>query len=182
MRSHRTSEVVQLHVVGRDDTALHRRNVMREERAERVDVTERATRFPLERGAHRFAVVFEQIQTVTIAERPELAQCAGVAQDADGHDHSRSRRQRLLELGDVHVQRRQVDIDEPKPKAVLLQRVVGGRPGNRWDDDLVTSLQGSLLLVEECGDSHKVGRRSRADHQCVPDAELPREVLFELLH
>ena len=182
VRAQRARQMSELGVVGGDNATLHRRDVVREEGTERVDVTERAARLPAERGSHRLAVVLQQVEAVAIAECSQHVEGARIAEDADGNDHARARGQRSRKLRHVDVQRVQIDVNEAEPQPVLLQRIVRGRPRNRGDDDLITSLQGSLLLVEECGDSHQVGRRSRADHQRVLDAELPREVLFKLLH
>ena len=107
MIANRPREVIDLRVVGHQQPAFHRRNVMREERAERVDVAERAARPAVQAGAHRLAVVFEEVEAVRVAERAHHVERRRIAEDADRDDHPRARRQRRLELRHVHVERLQ---------------------------------------------------------------------------
>jgi hypothetical protein len=57
-----------------------------------------------------------------------------------------ARGRRLLELCDVDVERVELDIDKAQPQAVLLQQVIGRRPGDRRDDDLVALGGGGQLV------------------------------------
>ena len=142
----RARQMVDLRVVGHQQPAFHRRDVMGVERAERVDVAERAARAGRSRLAPSDSQLSsKKIQAVRVAEaRACTSSARRVAEDADGHDHPRARRQRRLELRDVHVERVELDVDEPQLQAVLLQRMEGRRPRDRGHDDFVAALQRTL--------------------------------------
>ena len=123
VRAQRARQMSELGVVGGDNATLHCRDVVREEGAERVDVTERAARLAAQRGSHRLAVVLQQVEAVAIAECSQHVEGARIAEDADGNDHARARGQRSRKLRHVDVQRVQIDVDEAEPQPVLLQRM-----------------------------------------------------------
>src|SRR5215217_8744818 len=96
---------------------------MRVERAERIDVTKGAARFPVQVGPERLAVVFEQDQIVRVAKRANLIECRWIPENAYGDDHSCARRERRVESRDIHVERVELDVNEPKLQPILLQRM-----------------------------------------------------------
>ena len=83
----------------------------------------------------------KKIEAVRVAERAHDVERRRVAEDADGHHHPRPRRQRRFELRHVHVQRVELDVDEPQLQPVLLQRMEGRRPRDGRHDDFVAALQ-----------------------------------------
>src|SRR6185503_20527671 len=70
-------------------------------------------------------------------------------------------------------------VNEPETQSVLLQRVIGRGPGNRRDDDLVPTLQGTIPFVAQGGDAYEVGRRAGVDHDGVRHPELGGERFLE---
>ena len=178
----RAHDVGQLAVVAEHHAAFHRRDVMREEKAEGVEATERPGLPATELGIHRFAIVLDEVEAMTVGEIPDHVQRARIAEDADPDDQARARRQRLGQLRDVHVERLQFDIDEAQLQPVLLQRVIGGAPGNGRDDHLVAALQRPVLLEEQRGHGNQVCRGARVGHHRVLAAEIAGELVLESLY
>ena len=172
-------EVIDFNVVRNQQPALHRRYVMRVEGAERVDVAERAAQAAVQAGAQRLAVVLEHDEVVCVAERPDSIQRSRVAENAHRDDHPRARREGGFEIRHVHVERVQLDVDEPQLQAVLLKRVKRRGPRDGRHDDFVAALQRSRRPVEQRRHADEVRGRSRVDHHRVLHAEARRKRVLE---
>src|SRR4051812_7983206 len=141
---------------------------MGEERAECVDVAERAAEPAVETGARRLAVVLEQVQVVPVAELANAIERGRIAQYADRDHHARARRQGGLELRYVEIERVELDVDEAQLETVLLQRMVRRRPRQRRHNDFVAALQRAFALMKKRGDADEIRGRSRVHHDGVP--------------
>ena len=180
--ANRAREMIQLGVVCDQQSSLHRRDVMGVKGTEGVQVAERPAPLAIQCCAQRLAVVLEQNQIVRVAKRANLVERGRVAQDAHRHDHARARRERCLELRRIHIERVELDIDEPKLQSVLLQRMKRRRPRDGGNDDLVAALKRALRSITECGNTDQVGRRAGIHHHRVLHAERLGERLFEAAH
>ncbi len=176
------SEMIDFRVVRHQQPSLHRRDVMGVEGAEGIDVAERAAEPAVEAGAHRLAVVLEHDEVVRVAERPYAIERRGIAENADGDDHARVRRQRGLELRRIHVERVELDVDEPQLQPILLQRMECRGPRNGGHDDFVSPLQWPIRSVKQRRDADEISGRSRVDHHRVLHAEARCERVLEEAH
>ena len=165
--AHRLHELEQLAIICRHHAAFHGRDVVREERAESRKMAERPGFLAAELGVHGFAVVFDEIQAALVGEPPHDIQSRRIAENADAQDGAGPRSDGRFELAAIHIDGLKLDIHDLELETVLLQRMVGGGPGNCRHDHLIAALQRAIFLIEERGHGEQVGGRSGIHHHRV---------------
>ena len=111
---------------------------------ERREVAERPDRAPVVGPAEGVAAVLDQHQLVAAAERLDGLEIERVAQRVGDHDRARARREGVLQLVDVDVVARQLDVDEHGHEAVLHDRIDRRGKAGRDRDHLVARTQPAL--------------------------------------
>ena len=123
-------------------------------------------------GAERLAGVLDDRQ----AERLERRQVGGEAEDVDGQDRRRARRDRGRRGRRVEVQRARVDVGEDRPRALVDRGVRARDERERRRDDLV-----AVAHADRAQREVQAGGAAR-DRARVRDAEARRERLLERGH
>ena len=99
-------------------------------------------------GAERLARVVDQREPVPVGDRAQLVELARVAEDVDGDDRARTRRDRGLDRGGVEVERARIDVGEDWRGALVDRAVRRGDEGVRRGDHLVTRLDARQAHAE----------------------------------
>ena len=175
-------KAVDFRIVGQQHAALAGGDVVREEEAEGAHMAEGAGLLAAQFGVEGLAIVLHEPKAVFVREGAYHVQRRRVAEDGNADDGPGLRRQGFLERPGVHIHGIQFDVHEPEPEPVLVQRMIGGGPGNRRHDDLVASLERPLLDVEQAGHGHQVGRRAGIDHHRVTPPVVIGESALEGRH
>src|SRR5262249_57659623 len=88
----RDEQLVLLGRAGEDGSALAGRDLLVPVERKFRGVAVRAERAPLVPRTERLAGVFDEREPVPVADRPQLVELAGIAEDVDGDDRARPRR------------------------------------------------------------------------------------------
>ena len=110
----------QFKIVRQSDPALHGGNVVREKEAERVEMAEGSGLPAIQFSVHGFAVVLDEVETVLLREALQDIQRRGIAKDANRHDGASAGCEGALEFAHVHVEGRQLHVDEAQLEPILL--------------------------------------------------------------
>ncbi len=162
-------------VVRRHDPALAGRHLLvRIEGEDGVDAV-RADGAALVLGAERLARVLDQDEAVLLGERAERVELARVAEDVDGDDPLRPRRDRRLDRGRIEVHRPLVDVGEHRRRTLVDEAVGRGDERVRRRDHLV-----ALAQATDRGEQVQPAR-ARRDGGRVGRADLLREGTLEAL-
>ena len=102
-----------------------------------------------------------------IGDAQKATEVVGVAEQVDGEDGLRARPDRGVGEVEVHVEGVDVDVDETQLEAVLLKRVVGGRPGDRGHENLVARVQIDLGVEHRGRDRDEIRAATRVHHDGV---------------
>ena len=99
----------------------------------------------------------------------------GVAEQIDREDHVHVVVEGPRQRREIEVQRLAIDVDEAQDQAVLAERIVGGRPGDRRHDRHPSGSRQRRARLEQGGHGQQVGGGAAVDHHRVPRAHLGGE-------
>ena len=159
--------------VGRDDAALAGRDLLVRIEGEHRGGTVGANGRAAIAGAERFAGVLDERQPVPLGERAQRLELTRVAEDVDGDDRLRPRRDRRVDGCGVEVERARVDVCEDRCRPLVDRAVRARRERERRRDRLVPGLE-----PRDVAEQVQSGRAAR-DRRCVRRSDRLREELLE---
>ena len=166
----RDEQLVLCLVARRHGAAFARRHLL--VRIERPDgrMAVRAERLALVLRTERLAAVLDHRDAVLLAEWEQLVVLRRVAEDVDGDDRLRPRRDRGLDRGRIEVERVGVDVGEDRRRPFVDRAVRRGDERIGRSDHLVPGTRHRRCACRDGGRQSRTRRRRNAAPQRHPRA------------
>ena len=111
---------------------------------------------PASSAFERLTIVLDKIKKPFVGKASDHIERRRIAENAHADDCAGPRSDRRRKLRCVEVNGFEFNIDDLQPQSILLQRMVGRRPGDCWDYDFIATQKRALFLVEQRGDGKKI--------------------------
>ena len=174
--------VIEVLVIGQDEAAFHRGDMVREEAAETPHGADTAGLATGNHGTHRFTIVLNHGYVAITNEVVYRLEIIRIAKQVHRKYQPRAITDRVRERVEIEIQCVDIYVHKANLQPILAERGICRAPGHGGHKHFVTRPQRIMFTEEQGRDHEKIGRGTGIHHHGVAAAVPGGELLFEGRH